>query len=91
LDGLYSYLILAGEAAESLFAAHKKETVTMTERGRFADEAEGRRKTFRWIAFYNHRRRHRRAEMFSPVDYEQRYHLAGQRPDASATLICIAA
>ncbi len=78
-------------AAESLFAAYKRETVTMTERGRFADEAEARRETFRWIAFYNHRRRHRRAGMLSPVDYEQRYHRTGQRPDAAATLISIAA
>jgi transposase InsO family protein len=77
-------------AAESLFAAYKRETVTMTERGRFADEAEARRETFRWIAFYNHRRRHRRAGMLSPADYEQR-HRDAQRPDGPATLISTAA
>jgi transposase InsO family protein len=77
-------------AAESLFAAYKRETVTMTEHGRFADDAEARRETFRWIAFYNHRRRHRRAGTPSPVDYEQR-HRDTQRPDGPATLISIAA
>jgi transposase InsO family protein len=45
-------------AAESFFAAYKSETVTTIETGRFADEAEARRETFRWIAFYNHRPRH---------------------------------
>jgi transposase InsO family protein len=78
-------------AAESFFAAYKRETVTMTGRGRFADESEARRETFRWIAFYNHRRRHRRAGMLAPADYERRYHLSDQRPDGCATLISIAA
>jgi transposase InsO family protein len=58
----------------------------MTERGRFADEAEGRRETFRWIAFHNHRRRHRRAGMLPPSDYE-RHHRDAQCPDGPATLI----
>ena len=62
----------------------------MTERGRFADEAEARRETFRRIAFYNHRRRHLRAGMLAPADYEQR-HRDAQRPDGPATLISIAA
>lgn len=78
-------------AAESLFAAYKRETVTMTERGRFTDEAEARREAFRWIAFYNHRRRHRRAGMLSPADYEQQHHHRAQRPDGPATLISTAA
>jgi hypothetical protein len=30
--------------------------------GRFTDEAEARCETFRWIAFYNHRRRHTRPD-----------------------------
>jgi transposase InsO family protein len=63
----------------------------MTGRGRFTDEAEARRETFRWIAFYNHRRRHRRAGMLSPVDYEQRHRHEAQCTDESATLISIAA
>ncbi len=73
-------------AAESFFAAYKRETVTMTERGRFADEAEARRETFRWIAFYNHRR----AGMLPPADYEL-HHRDAQCPDGPATLISIAA
>ena len=76
-------------ATESLFAAHKRETVTMTERGRFTDEAEARRETFRWIAFHNHRRRHRRAVLLSPADYEQRYYRQARLPDGPATLISI--
>jgi transposase InsO family protein len=78
-------------AAESFFAAYKRETVTMLEGGRFADEAEARRETFRWIAFYNRRRRHRRAGMLAPVDYEQRHHHGNTRTDGPATLMSIAA
>jgi transposase InsO family protein len=79
-------------AAESFFAAYKRETVTMTERGRFADEAEARRETFCWIAFYNHRRRHHhRAGMLAPADYEQRYERNYTYTDSSATIISIAA
>ncbi len=76
-------------AAESFFAAYKRETVTTLETGRFADEAEARRETFRWIAFYNHRRRHRRAKMLSPVDYELRH--GPTDVNNSATLILAAA
>jgi hypothetical protein len=47
---------------------------------------EARRETFRWIAFYNHRR----AGMLSPTDYEQ-HHREAQRHDRPATLISIAA
>lgn len=63
----------------------------MTERGRFADEAEAHRETFRWVAFYNHRRRHSRADYLSPVDYENRYTQSSSRNDHSATLIPVAA
>jgi transposase InsO family protein len=78
-------------AAETFFAAYKRETVTMTERGRFADEAEARRETFRWIAFYNHKRRHRRAGMLPPVNFEQRHERNSTYIDSSATLMSIAA
>ena len=76
-------------AAESFFAAYKRKTVTTLETGRFADETEARRETFRWIAFYNHRRRHRRAGMLSPVDYELSHSTA--EVNDSATLILEAA
>ncbi len=76
-------------AAESFFAAYKRETVTALETGRFADEAEARRETFRWIAFYNHRRRHRRAGLLSPADYELRCNSTSVND--SATLILEAA
>ncbi|MBR7835191.1 integrase core domain-containing protein [Actinospica durhamensis] len=78
-------------AAETFFAAYKRETVTMLESGRFADEAEARRETFRWIAFYNHKRRHPRAGMFSPVDYEQRHRPNDTNADPAAALMSIAA
>jgi transposase InsO family protein len=78
-------------AAESFFASYKRETVTALETGRFADEAEARRETFRWIAFYNHRRRHRRAGKLAPVDYEARHHHNSKCSDSSATLQDIAA
>ncbi|MFL6109810.1 MAG: IS3 family transposase [Catenulispora sp.] len=77
-------------AAESFFAAYKRETVTTFEHGRFADEAEARRETFRWIAFYNHRRRHSRAARLAPVAYEERYH-ASKLPDDYATVQSLAA
>jgi transposase InsO family protein len=72
-------------AAESFFATYKRETVTTFEHGRFADEAEARRETFRWIAFYNHRRRHSRAARLAPVTYEERHHHS-KTIDGSATL-----
>jgi len=77
-------------AAESFFASYKRETVTTLERGRFADEAEARRETFRWIAFYNHRRRHSRAGQLAPATYEERHHHY-KLPDDYATLQGIAA
>ena len=44
----------------------KRETVTMLEGGWFADDAQARAETFRWIAFYNHRCRHRGRECSDP-------------------------
>lgn len=34
-----------------------------------ASEADARRDVFRWIAFYNHRRRHSALGYRSPADY----------------------
>jgi transposase InsO family protein len=78
-------------AAESFFATYKRETVTTLEASRFADEAEARRETFRWIAFYNHRRRHSRAGRLAPVTYEERHHHNRKLTDGSATLQILAA
>jgi transposase InsO family protein len=78
-------------AAESFFASYKRETVTTLQTGRFADEAEARRETFRWIAFYNHRRRHSRAGRLSPVNYEERYRHNSKMIDISATVQSIVA
>lgn len=78
-------------AAESFFATYKRETITTLETGRFADEAEARRETFRWIAFYNHRRRHSRAGQLAPIAYEQRHHRNSKLPDNSATVQSLAA
>ena len=78
-------------AAESFFATYKRETVTTLQAGRFADETQARRETFRWIAFYNHRRRHSRAGRLAPVDYEERYHHNHKPTDGSATLQRVAA
>jgi len=73
-------------AAESFFATYKRQTITTLATGRFADEAEARRETFRWIAFYNHRRRHSRAGQLAPVAYEERHHRNSKTTDSSATL-----
>lgn len=79
-------------AAESFFATYKREAVTTLEAGRFADEAEARRETFRWIAFYNHRRRHSRAGRLAPVAYEERHHHRDNKiADTSAKLQSLAA
>ena len=78
-------------AAESFFSNFKLETLYELETRRFADVAEARREIFRWIAWYNHRRRHSRADYLSPVDYENRYHSTSNSTNHSATLIPVAA
>ena len=78
-------------AAESFFSSFKLETLYGLETRRFADAAEARREIFRWVAFYNHRRRHSRADYLSPVDYENRYHGTSSSINHSATLIPTAA
>jgi transposase InsO family protein len=78
-------------AAESLFSSFKLETLYELEARRFADAAQARREIFRWVAFYNHRRRHSRADYLSPIDYENRRLQASNRNNHSAMLIPIAA
>lgn len=67
-------------AAESFFSSFKLETLYDLENRRFADAGEARCEIFRWIAFYNHRRRHSRAGYLSPVDYENRHHTTQATP-----------
>ncbi|WP_412735996.1 IS3 family transposase [Krasilnikovia sp. MM14-A1259] len=67
--------------AEAFFASLKRELDV--DRRRWACEADARRDVFRWIAFYNHRRRHSALGYRSPADYEQ-------TPDP-ATLLQVAA
>jgi transposase InsO family protein len=78
-------------AAESFFSSFKLETLHDLDNRRFANAAEARHEIFRWIAFYNHRRRHSRADHLSPVAYEIEYHNTSNRTDHSATLISAAA
>lgn len=78
-------------APESFFSSFKLETLCDLETRRFADSAEARREIFRWVAFYNHRRRHSRADYLSPVNYENRYAQASNRNNDSAILIPIVA
>jgi transposase InsO family protein len=78
-------------AAESFFSAFKLDTLYDLETRRFGDAAQARREIFRWIAWYNNRRRHSRAGYASPVNYENRYHEMSISADYSATLIPIAA
>jgi transposase InsO family protein len=78
-------------AAESFFSNFKLETLHDLETRRFEDEGHARREIFRWIAFYNHRRRHSRAAYMSPVDYENRHRQGPTSNLHSATLIPIAA
>ncbi|MER7282592.1 IS3 family transposase [Dactylosporangium sp. NPDC000244] len=67
--------------AEAFFATLKRELDV--DRRTWAREADARRDVFRWIAFYNHRRRHSALGYHSPADYE--------RTLTSATLQQIAA
>ena len=56
-----SQLALAQEGGEGQAHDHRH----------WASEADARRDVFRWIAFYNHRRRHSTLGYLSPADYEQ--------------------
>jgi len=56
--------------AEAFFATLKRE-LDVNHR-HWASEADARRDVFRWIAFYNHRRRHSALGYLSPADYERR-------------------
>lgn len=76
-------------AAESFFSNFKLETLYDLEARRFDDAGHARREIFRWIAWYNHRRRHSRAHNLSPVHYENRYRQSFTGTDDSATLIPI--
>jgi transposase InsO family protein len=78
-------------AAESFFSTFKLETLYDLESRRFEDAGHARREIFRWIAWYNHRRRHSRAGYLSPVDYERRHAQGTPSTDNSATLTSIAA
>ncbi|WP_375547185.1 IS3 family transposase [Micromonospora chalcea] len=55
--------------AEAFFATLKRELDV--DRRTWTSEADARRDVFRWIAFYNHRRRHSALDYLSPADYEQ--------------------
>ena len=78
-------------AAESFLSDFKLGTLCDVETRRFQDEGHARRETFRWIAWYNHRKRHSRADCMSPVDYENRHQQSSTSTIHSATLIPIAA
>lgn len=55
--------------AESFFSSLKRELLH-NGRKRWHTESEARNEVFRWIAFYNHRRRHSALGYRSPMDYE---------------------
>jgi transposase InsO family protein len=65
----------------------KLETLYDLETRRFEDEGHAGREIFRWIAWYNHTRRHSRAEYMSPADYENRHRQNSTGTNHSATLI----
>lgn len=55
--------------AEAFFATLKRELDV--DHRHWHTEADARRDVFRWIAFYNHRRRHSALGYLAPADYEQ--------------------
>jgi transposase InsO family protein len=78
-------------AAESFFSNFKLEALYGLEARRFDDADHARREIFRWIAWYNQRRRHSRADYLSPADYEARYWQSFTSADDNSILIRIAA
>jgi transposase InsO family protein len=56
--------------AESFFAILKRELPAAATG--WVTESQARQQLFRWIAFYNHRRRHSAIGYLSPTDYETR-------------------
>lgn len=63
-------------AAESMFSTLEHEVLS---RNRFETRAEARRFVARWIDdFYNRVRRHSRAKMKSPIDYENTFRSEGE-------------
>lgn len=57
--------------AEAFFATLKRELLH-NGRAVLGSEAQARQQVFRWIAFYNHRRRHSALDYLSPTAYEHR-------------------
>ncbi|WP_020513992.1 IS3 family transposase [Paractinoplanes globisporus] len=55
--------------AEAFFATLKREL--QINHQTWTSEADARRDVFRWIAFYNHRRRHSALDHHSPANYER--------------------
>jgi transposase InsO family protein len=72
---------LDNAVAESFFASLKVELVNRTD---FPTRGDARREVFRWIARYNHRRRHSTIGMIPPVEWEARQHHAGDLPSPLA-------
>lgn len=78
-------------AAESFFSTFKLEALYDLESQRFDDAGQARREIFRWIAWYNHRRRHSRAGYRSPADFETWHAHAIPSINHRATLTSISA
>ncbi|QDN55383.1 transposase [Streptomyces sp. S1D4-14] len=60
----------ANAAAESFFASLKREI--LPGRHGWPTERAARLAVFRWLGFYNHRRRHSTIGYLAPVTFEQR-------------------
>lgn len=56
--------------AESLFASLKRETLRRLPLKQWISPVQARTDVFRWIAWYNHRRRHSALDNLAPVTYE---------------------
>jgi hypothetical protein len=48
------------------------QTIDGSQKRGWNNESQARQQLFRWIAFYNHRRRHSAIGFLSPTDYETR-------------------
>lgn len=55
--------------AESFFQGLKRE---LAHRRRWTSKDEARLDLFRWLAYYNHRRRHSALQYLTPIEFEQR-------------------